>query len=265
MTRLILLGMFVASLATAQTVKKSETITVNGHKVYYEVYGSGNPLLMLHGYSLSTKSLLPIVGDYTGQYEVYLVDLQGHGKSGPYTQNLSIRSAAEDIDGLIKHLKLPPVDAIGFSMGGDVLFQLELIHPGVVRSLTTIGACGTWQSKNFPDWMALFNYANVANLPWMKDHQTSEEQIRIMLDQFPNYDVVLTDDDVKKIGSKTLIIIGDRDTSIPLACVDQLRKNLPESYLWILPNTGHGAHEGKNKNEFVKLSKDFMKNDWKKK
>jgi pimeloyl-ACP methyl ester carboxylesterase len=250
--------LMVSTVGWSQSPEKTETIVVNGHKVYYEVYGKGSPLLLLHGYTLSMKSWHSLLPYYTDNYEVYLVDLQGHGKSGPYTGKLSIKSAAEDVEGLITHLKLESIDAIGFSMGGDVLFQLALLRPGLLKSLISIGACGTWQSRNFPDWGGVFNYSNVQNLPWMKEHQTSDEQIKIMLDQFPNYDVVLTDEQIRSIAVNTLIVVGDRDTGITMECLGNLRRNLPQSSLWILPNTGHVVHDGKHRAEFVKVSKDFM-------
>src|SRR5687768_13988590 len=65
----------------SQSLKKAEDVLVNGNTVHYEVYGSGKPLFLLHGYALSAKSWMPFVDQYTHDYAVYLVDLQGHGKS----------------------------------------------------------------------------------------------------------------------------------------------------------------------------------------
>jgi pimeloyl-ACP methyl ester carboxylesterase len=247
----------------SQTPKKSELVKLNGTQIYYEVYGDGEPLLLLHGYTQSGKSWLPFVQDYSSEFEVYLIDLKGHGKSGAFTEKLSIRSAAEDLDALLQHLKLKSVNIIGLSYGGDVLFQLALLRPESIRAMITIGSCGSWDVNDYPDWKEMLSYKNIANLPWMRDQQTSDEQSRIILDQFEHYVVSISDNEMKKISPKTLLVFGDQDDSIPLECISNAMKHLPESYLWILPNSGHGAHEGKNKEAFVKLSKEFFKDEWK--
>ena len=90
-----------------------------------------------------------------------------------------------------------------------------------------------------------------------------KSRARLILDQFPNYNLSVSNEGMKSIEAKTLFVLGDQDTSIPLECVSSARKNLPESYLWILHSTGHGAQEGKNKQEFIKVSKEFFKGKWK--
>jgi len=92
----------------------------------------------------------------------------------------------------------------------------------------------------------------------MRDHHESERQIQAILDQFPNYSVSVSDEEIKQITAETLVVLGDRDNSISLDCISNLRKNLPKSYLWILPDSQHNAHEGKNKNEFVRISRLFL-------
>lgn len=241
--------------------KKSEVVSLNGHTIYYEVYGNGAPLFLLHGYTLSSKHWQPFVDDYANDFEVYLVDLQGHGKSGPYKEDLSIQSVANDIHALIKYLTLESVYAIGYSYGGDVLFQLALMDPAIIKSMISIGASGIWRSKDFPDWIEFFSYKNIKNLKWMYDYQTDEDQIRIILDQFPNYNSAMSNEEIKRIETRILIVLGDKDESVPLETLWRVRQNLPNSFLWIVPNTGHGAHEGKNESEFVRISKSFFKDD----
>ena len=243
----------------SQSRKQTEMATLNGVNIYYEMYGKGKPLFLLHGFTQSSKSWHPFIDDYANEFEVYLIDLKGHGQSGQFKEKLSIKAAAEDLDALIKHLKLQSIHAIGFSYGGDVLFQLSLLHPGVIESMISIGACGTWNAKDFPQWVDYLSSKNVENLPWMKEQQTSDEQIRSILDQTINYAVSVSDDEMKTINAKTLFVLGDHDDSVPLECIARARKNLPNSFLWILPNTGHSAHKDKNKTEFVNVSKEFFK------
>jgi pimeloyl-ACP methyl ester carboxylesterase len=234
------------------------TVSVNGKNLYYEVYGEGSPLVFLHGYSLSSNSWQSYVADYAKDYEVYLIDMTGHGKSDPFGEDLSIRSVAEDLNALCLYLKLEKIKAIGFSFGGDVLFQLALINPPLIESMVTIAAVGSWNIADFPNLEKNFSYENAALVSSMKDYHTSDEQIRLILEQFKNYTVRLSDGELKKIRSKVLLILGDDDTSMPLEEVIRVRKNLPNSDLWILPNVSHGAHEGVNKKDFVRVSKAFL-------
>jgi pimeloyl-ACP methyl ester carboxylesterase len=243
----------------AQSPQKSEVADLGGTKVYYEVYGEGEPLFLLHGFTQSSQSWLPFVSDYVSEYKVYLVDLKGHGRSGAFTEKLSIRSAAEDLDALIRYLKLERINAIGFSYGGDILFQLAALRPDLIASMIVIGSCGTWDANKFPHWLEYLSYDNIDNLPWMKEQQVSEEQIRSILSQMPNYVVTLSESEMKRIQAKVLIVLGDQDDSVPLNCISNLRSNLPHSQLWIVPNTPHSAHMDSNKEAFVTLSKKFFR------
>ncbi|MBL7697809.1 MAG: hypothetical protein JNK79_06605 [Chitinophagaceae bacterium] len=91
----------------------------------------------------------------------------------------------------------------------------------------------------------------------MKDFQTDKAQIISILEQFPNYNVSLSAGELKNMKAKTMIILGDHDSSIPLECVLNAN-NIPNFCLWILPNTGHVAHEGANKTVLIELSKKFF-------
>ena len=260
MKHFIFLLLFVLPIPEgfSQVPKKAETVNVNGTDIYYEVYGEGSPLFLLHGYTLSSKYWLQYVSDYEEEFEVYLVDLTGHGKSSQFQEPLSIQSVAEDLNALINYLKLDQIQGIGFSYGGDVLFHLALINPKVLTSMVSIGALGSWDIREFPDWLDFFSYDNVDNLPWIRAYQTSEKQIQIILDQMKNYIVSISDEDLKSIKTKTLLIFGDDDDSIPLEEIKRVREFLPDSDLWIVPNSGHNAHEGQNKKDFVRISKEFL-------
>ena len=242
----------------SQTPKKSESALVNGKNIYYEVYGEGEPLFLLHGYTLSTKSWLPYVKDFEGEYEVYLIDLTGHGKSEIFKEDLSIKSVAADLNVLVRHLKLDKIKAIGFSFGGDVLYQLALLNPPLIESMITIGAVGTWTVDDFPEYQKAFAFENRANFPWLVDYHETDERIKALMDQFKNYKIKLTIEELQAIVPEVLIMIGDDDEGMDFEEVARVKKNLPKSDLWILPNVAHGAHEGETKDEFVVKSKAFL-------
>ncbi len=258
-TKLIFIVLILISTTCfSQTPKKSATVLVNGKNIYYEVYGKGKPLFLLHGYTLSSKSWLPYVKDFAKEYEVYLIDLTGHGKSDAFKEDLSIKSVAEDLNLLVQYLKLDKIKAIGFSFGGDVLYQLALMNPSLIESMITIGAVGTWTINDFPEYQEVFTFENRADFPWLLTHHVTDDKIKVLMDQFNNYTVTLSDEELQRIKPEVLIIIGDDDEGMDLVEVARVRKNLPISDLWILPNVSHGAHEGETKDEFITKSKAFL-------
>ncbi|AWV97261.1 alpha/beta fold hydrolase [Arcticibacterium luteifluviistationis] len=241
-----------------QTPIKAESVLVNGKSLYYEVYGSGEPLILLHGYTQSSKSWKAYIKDYEKEYEVYLIDLTGHGKSEAFKKDLSIKSVAQDLNALIRYFKVDKIKAIGFSFGGDVLYQLALINPSLIESMITIGAVGTWTVNDFPEYLEAFTFENRANFPWLKTSHEGDEQIKGMMEQFKNYSVRLSDEELKRIQPEVLIMIGDDDEGMDLEEVVRVKNNLPKSDLWILPDVSHGAHEGETKAEFILKSKAFL-------
>lgn len=256
---LLLISIFLISgNINAQTPNHSSTIEVNGKNIYYEVYGEGKPLFFFHGYSLSSKAWQPYVNDFVDEYQVYLVDLTGHGKSDEFMNDLSIRSVAQDIDVLIQYLALKKIQAIGFSFGGDVLYQLALINPTLIESMITIGAVGSWSVNEFPEYQKVFTFENRDNFPWLKDYHETDSRIRGIMNQFANYTVRITDEEYQSMSPEVMIMLGDDDEGMDISEVARVRKNLPHSDLWILPNVTHGAHEGETKSDFVLKSKSFL-------
>lgn len=242
----------------SQSPKKSESVLVNGKNIYYEVYGEGKPLLLLHGYTLSSKSWLPYVKDFEEEYEVYLIDLTGHGKSDIFKEDLSIKSVATDLNSLVQYLEIDKIKAIGFSFGGDVLYQLALINPTLIESMITIGAVGTWTIDDFPEYQKAFTFENRADFPWLLTNHGTDEKIKALMDQFKNYSIKVTNEELQLIEPEVLIMIGDDDEGMDFEEVARVKKYLPKSDLWILPNVAHGAHEGETKAEFIIKAKVFL-------
>lgn len=246
----------------SQKPKESGTVELNGLHTYYEVYGTGSPLFLLHGFTQSSQSWLPFIADYSAEHEIYLVDLMGHGKSSPFKKRVSIRAAARNLKELIAYLELDSIEAIGFSYGGEILFQLALLEPTLLSSMVSIGSCGTWEAKDFPEFVEYLSYDNIENLPWMREQQISEDRVKNILEQFPNYSVTLTESELQSIHTRTLFVVGDNDPAVPLECVIKAKTKMPNASLWIVPNTGHSAHQDSNRALFVKTSKHFLSTNW---
>ena len=92
----------------------------------------------------------------------------------------------------------------------------------------------------------------------MNAYHSNETQVRALFEQFKNYTVKVSDDELKTIQTEVMLVFGDDDAGIQLEEAFRTRTHLPNSDLWILPNQLHSAHEGKNKVDFVKNAKAFF-------
>ena len=256
---ILLLTLFLtATFSFGQLPKKAERVAVNNTHLYYEVYGKGQPLILLHGYTLSSRMWTSFIANFQEDYEIYLIDLTGHGKSDRFTEDLSIQSVAKDLEALLQKLQLDSVQAVGFSYGGDVLFQLAIINPTIVTSMITIGAVGTWDVHNHPNYLAAFTFENKDNFPWMNAYHSNETQVRALFEQFKNYTVRVSDAELKSIQTEVMLLFGDDDEGIQLEEAFRARQHLPNSDLWILPNQSHSVHEGAYRTDFIKNAKLFF-------
>src|SRR6478735_9017444 len=151
--RLILLIaiMFIASSLSGQKIKPSNSgyAPVNGIKVYYEVYGEGRPLVLLHGafYTIDMNwgQLIP---ELSKTRKVIAIELQGHGHSPFSDRKLDLTTLASDVEGVMNHLKVDSADVAGYSMGGSVAYQFAIQFPKRLRKLVIISS--TYKSSG---WM----------------------------------------------------------------------------------------------------------------
>src|SRR5262249_44113352 len=113
--------------------------SVNGLKMYYEVHGSGEPILLLHGsfmtINLTFSQLIP---ELSKTRKVVAVEIQGHGHNADIERVFSFESMADDVAACLKLLKIDHADVLGYSMGGAVALQLVIRHPEIVRKLILI-------------------------------------------------------------------------------------------------------------------------------
>ena len=250
--------------ANSLNPQKAELVEVNGTKIYYEVYGEGEPLFFLHGYTQSSIAWKDFVAEYANDYEVYLVDLRGHGKSEAFKETFSVKESAKDILDLIKYLSIEKIKAVGVSFGGDVLLQISIQNINIIESMILVGANGDWNAQDFPEMLETFKFENIEEFQWIYDfHSGDDERIKSIIQELANYKIKLSEDEVRNIKAKTLLILGDNDGQISIESVVKLNNMLSESHLWIVPNTSHFAHDGDNKKEFVRISKNFLGEKWK--
>src|SRR5262249_39298537 len=114
---------------------------VNGLKLYYEIHGSGQPLVLLHGAFGFTGAWGTVLPALTKTHQAIVVELQGHGHTADRDEPLEIEQMADDVAGLLKELKIETADFLGYSMGGTVALGVAIRHPELVRKLAILGAC----------------------------------------------------------------------------------------------------------------------------
>ncbi|MFG1832043.1 alpha/beta fold hydrolase [Micromonospora chersina] len=111
---------------------------VNGVRLWYEVHGTGRPLVLLHGGYGSTEMFAPVLPSLVTRRQVVAVDLQGHGRTADVNRPLRHESMAEDVAALLRHLDLPAADLLGYSLGGGVALRAAVQHPALVRRLVLV-------------------------------------------------------------------------------------------------------------------------------
>jgi pimeloyl-ACP methyl ester carboxylesterase len=135
------LTMLVPAVASAQETPTGGYAPVNGLKMYYEVHGSGEPVVLLHGaYMTIPGNWTGWIGELSKTRKVIAVELQGHGRTADIKRDLTFENLSDDVAALLDHLKIPSADLIGFSMGGGVAMECAIRHPEKVRKVVSISA-----------------------------------------------------------------------------------------------------------------------------
>jgi pimeloyl-ACP methyl ester carboxylesterase len=121
---------------TTKTKGEGRYADVNGLHLYYELHGTGRPLVLLHGGLGSGEMFGPVVPLLAaGGYQVILPDLQGHGRTADIDRPLDIKLMADDIAALARHLDVERIDVMGYSLGGGVALFTALKYPELVRKV----------------------------------------------------------------------------------------------------------------------------------
>ncbi len=140
------------SNATAPNPRRSGFADVNGVRIWYQTYGEGDPLILLHGGFGSVEMFGPNIAALAAHRKVIGIDLQAHGGTGPLGRPMSFEAMATDVAELIKSLGYEKADVMGYSLGGAVALRVAIDHPEVVDRLVTVSAAyafSNWHDYNF--------------------------------------------------------------------------------------------------------------------
>ena len=139
-------GMVLAAYSDGRVLAQERAATgpetgyapVNGLSLYYEIHGSGEPLMLLHGGAVGIVMFGTNVAELAKNRKVIAVELQGHGRTADINRPLSFEAMADDIAGLMKYLGIEKADVLGYSLGGGVALQTTFRHPESVRKLVVV-------------------------------------------------------------------------------------------------------------------------------
>lgn len=226
--------------------QRSEAISINGMDMHYEVYGEGKPLLLLHGFSGSGAGLADIFKDFIKTHQLIIPDLRGHGRSTNPSNEYNFHQTALDVFALLDHLKINNCSAVGFSGGGMTLLHMAHQQPDKISSMTMVSAAPYFppSTREFMKQVTVESHTKEEWEAMRKIHIYGDEQITMIWKQAnafsENQDMNFTSEKLSKIKAKTFIIQGDRDPIYPLEITIEMYKAIPNAYLWIIPNGGHG-------------------------
>lgn len=219
--------------------KAGNYASVRGFQMYYETYGTGKPLLLIHGNGGSMADFSNQIPFFSQHYRVIVADNRSHGKSIDTQDSLSYEMMADDFAGLLDHLKIDSASVIGWSDGGINGLLLASRHPSKVRKLVVTGANLTPDAgKSTDPWVVEYVHHVIDSLSHLPVTQENKRWLKLnrMLVEQPH----ISHDVLRKIQCPTLVIGGDHDVIVPRHTLE-IAENIPQSYLWILPNSGHST------------------------
>lgn len=239
--------------------------TLNGTQIYFEVHGSGEPLLLLHGFGGCSQDWSTSIKTLSTNFQLIVPDLRGAGRSGILTKPFRHDDAAIGMLALLAHLGISEFKGLGISGGGNVLLHLATRRPDRVKSMVLVSATSYFpaqarsimrqypESLNESDWETM-----------RRRHPGGDEQIKALLASTRSFadiydDMNFTPPYLATIKARTLIVQGDRDPLYPLEISVEMAKAIPQSSLWIVPNASHGPVIGERWPEFLKTAQEFLR------
>jgi pimeloyl-ACP methyl ester carboxylesterase len=234
-------------------------VSVNGLEMYYEIHGTGQPLVLLHGaFSAIGTSFGELLPSLAERRQVIAFEMQAHGRTADIDRPLSYEQMADDTAAALEQLGIEKADFFGYSMGAFIALQIAIRHPDVVRKLVlasvtyNLGGVHPGLMEGLADMKPEMMYGS----PWHEEYTRiapNPEDFATLFAKKTQMDRNLKDvpaEFIESIEAPTLLIIGDSDLVRPEHAVEMFRllgggvfgdtpAGLPSSQLAVLPGTSH--------------------------
>lgn len=232
---------------------------VNGLEMYYEIHGTGQPLVLVHGaFSAIGTSFGQLLPGLAKSRQVIAFELQAHGRTADIDRPLSMEQMADDVAAALKQLGIPQADIFGYSMGAGVALQVALRHPDVLRKLVFMSATYTLSGVHpgLMEGLGQMKPEMMYGSPWHEEYMRiapRPEDFARFFAKKTQMDQQIKDvpaEAIRAIKAPVLLIIGDSDLVRPEHAVEMFRllgggvfgdmpPGLPASQLAVLPGTSH--------------------------
>ena len=229
---------------------KSGYSEVNGLNMYYEIYGEGKPLVLIHGGGSTIQTtfgnIIPLLLQHR---QIIAMDLQAHGRTGDRSTDLSFEQDAEDVVALLYNLKIDKADFLGYSNGGHTLIEIALRYPAIINKMI-IASSFYKRSAAPPQFWEGFDHATIDVMPqslkdgFLKVNNNEKALLNMFhkdvqkMKSFKDW----SDEQMKSIKAPSLIINGNNDVGSVEHAVEMYR-TIPIAQLLILPGK-HGEYIG---------------------
>jgi len=241
--------------------------TLNGAQLYFEVHGSGDPLVILHGFGGCSQDWAALTAEWAAHFQLIVPDMRGHGRSSSPSPTFRHQEAAGDILALLDYLGVGTFKGLGVSGGGNVLLHLATRQTERVRAMVLVSATSYFPAqarpimRRYPDSLSDEDWETMR-----RRHPGGDPQIKTLLASVRAFadsydDLNFTPPYLSTIQARTLIVQGDRDPLYPVEISVEMARAIPRSSLWIVPNGGHGPIGGEQWPEFVKTAFAFLRAD----
>jgi pimeloyl-ACP methyl ester carboxylesterase len=235
----------VAIVQTTQPIRYGNNPAVgrfydlHGFRMYTEVYGNGEPLLMIHGNGGSIKAFSHNIPELAKHFRVIVADSRSQGKSLDPDHPITFEMMADDFSDLLDAMHIHSAYVVGWSDGGINALLLAIRHPEKVKKLVSTGAnlwpdADAFRAGLWDEWNTEYK-ANRGKEPKTAKEKNARKLFMLDWEQ-PHISL----DELHKIQCPCLIVCGDHDLiSIPHTVL--IYQNIPHANLWVVPNSGHGT------------------------
>lgn len=231
--------------------------------LHHHLIGSGTPIVFLHGLGSSAADWALQVPAFAAHHQVLTLDLRGHGGS-TFNGGLTIEQMAQDVAALLHERALGPAHVVGLSMGGCVALALGIYHAEKMRSLTLVNTFAKYQTAGWAGlkrgfqrlWLlqtrpveVMAAYVARGLFPHPEQKPLYEAAIaslsrnpkpvyRAAIAAILKFDVTRQ---LSAIRLPTLVVLGERDQTVPRAAGERLAREIPNARRWLVPNSGHAT------------------------